>query len=70
MVSVLIASCLVDCFCRLSGLRLNTSKSVLTGINVDQGALEQMAAALVYGVKTWPITYLELPLVVDPLKEF
>lgn len=58
----------MNCFCNISGFKLNMGKSLIVGINADQKDLNHMARELGYSVGNWLITYLGLPLRGNPIK--
>jgi len=53
---------------QLSGLKVNFHKSMLTGVNVTNSWLSEVARVLNYRVGTFPFMYLGLPIGGDPRK--
>ncbi|GJY46340.1 putative RNA-directed DNA polymerase, eukaryota, reverse transcriptase zinc-binding domain protein [Tanacetum coccineum] len=53
--------CLLRCFYMMSGLKINVHKSKLSGINVDNDDVHNMAHVLGCGVANLPMMYLGVP---------
>lgn len=59
----------LDCFCEVSGLKLNKIKCSLMGINLEEGKLERLANLWGCRVGLWPVKYLGLPIGENPRAE-
>ena len=55
-------------FEQVSGLKVNFSKSLLTGVNVSNSWLNEAALVLNFHVGNFPFVYLGLPIGRDPRK--
>lgn len=53
---------ILESFCFISGLKLNKAKCSLVGINSESSNVERLTAVFGYGVGSWPLKYLGLPL--------
>lgn len=64
--TVRIAERCLEIFGLISGFKVNLNKSVLVGVNVDNGLLRKLASHMGYTMGSWPLNYLGMALGGNP----